>query len=316
MSTNNEHPNPVQKEEITLSSSDLTLYVSPWGASLRGLVANGVTEIITRYHGADKVGGQGDVLIPFPGRIRDGKYTFEGVEYQLTKNDGEGPNAIHGFLRSRPWDIIQQTNQSVTFGIDISGTDTPGYPFPLHIEVTYEVNPAGIDVHYVIKNTGTTNAPAAAGFHPYFTVGSALIDDMALTLPFNSYLIYDSGMLPTGALSSVSAVDYDFREERLIGPTKFNTCFVDPIRDSDGNIVINLRSSDAYTSVRVILGPDINYVVLYSGDPLPESHRRKSLAIEPMSGGSDAFNHPQWGLSVIKPGESAHGHWAVKYQVT
>jgi aldose 1-epimerase len=53
------------------------------------------------------------------------------------------------------------------------------------------------------------------------------------------------------------------------------------------------------------------YVVLYSGDPLPETHRRRSLAIEPMTCGTDAFNHPEWGLVTLSPGAIFKGAWGV-----
>ena len=85
----------LRNEEIALTSANLTLYVSPWGASIRGLVADKVTHLVTRYQGAGKTGGEGDVLIPFPGRVSGGKYNFEGVDYQMNRNDSDGPNAIH-----------------------------------------------------------------------------------------------------------------------------------------------------------------------------------------------------------------------------
>src|ERR1700694_1587057 len=103
--------------EITLADGDLRagdvkMKVSPYGASLRGLwreLPNGARqEIVTSYTGAHgKVGGQGDGLIPFPGRVREGRYTFAGKTYQMERNDKEGPNAIHGFLRQVPWEITE-----------------------------------------------------------------------------------------------------------------------------------------------------------------------------------------------------------------
>ncbi len=306
----------LRNEEIALTSANLTLYVSPWGASIRGLVADKVTHLVTRYQGAGKTGGEGDVLIPFPGRVSGGKYNFEGVDYQMNRNDSDGPNAIHGFVRMKPWKTIDHTESSATFAIDLSATEAPGYPFPLHIEVSYEVNAFGFDTRYKITNVGETNAPVAAGFHPYFSLGFSSIDDTMLTVPFDSFLVFDDGLLPTGAVERVSRSIYNFKEERIIADTKFNTCFLDPIRDDAGYVAINLRSADAGRSLQVILGPEINYVVLYSGDPLPETHRRKALAIEPMSCGSDAFNHPEWGLVALKSGETLTGHWGVRYKST
>ena len=102
--------------EITLSASDLRVKVSPFGASLRGMwreAADGMPqEIVTVYTGPHgKVGGQGDVLIPFPGRVRDGRYTFAGESHQMPANDRDGPNAIHGFLRLTPWEIEAQSER-------------------------------------------------------------------------------------------------------------------------------------------------------------------------------------------------------------
>ena len=54
-----------------------------------------------------------------------------------------------------------------------------------------------------------------------------------------------------------------------------------------------------------------DYVVFYSGDPLPAAHRRRSLAIEPMTCASDAFNHPEWGLVALVPGQTFSGAWGV-----
>ena len=57
------------------------------------------TDILWGYSGGScKKGGQGDVLIPFPGRVAEGRYSFDGQALQLERNDKEGPNAIHGFV--------------------------------------------------------------------------------------------------------------------------------------------------------------------------------------------------------------------------
>lgn len=95
--------------ELCLSFENQRAVVSPWGASLRRylLIDYGQeTDIVWGYSGSThKRGGQGDVLIPFPGRISDGRYAFEGQSLQLECNDKEGPNAIHGFVRSLPWHV-------------------------------------------------------------------------------------------------------------------------------------------------------------------------------------------------------------------
>jgi aldose 1-epimerase len=319
MSTQEPLPGPDTEFELVLQ--DLHARVSPYGASLRGVwqvtESGQKHEIITGYSGAkDKVGGQGDVLIPFPGRVRDGRYMFQGQVYQMTQNDKDGPNAIHGFLRQLLWDVTEATESSRTFSTNLDPNINSGYPFSLQATIRYTLTPSesesvGLTCRFSVTNTGNTPAPVAAGFHPYFTVGSSLIDEDSLLLPF-SYLLEFENLLPTGKILSVTDTPYDFRTAHPIGTTAFNTCFCDPIRDPDGLVRIRLTAPDCQRTVTVWFGTPLDYVVLYSGDPLPDSHRRRSLAIEPMTCASDGFNHPTWGLVALAPGDTFSGTWGVQ----
>lgn len=305
-----------QDTEITLSRDNLRLVVSPYGASLRGLSrqsGDGARqEIVTGYCGAgNKVGGQGDVLIPFPGRVKEGRYTFEGQTHQMKKNDKEAPNAIHGFLRSLIWETENRSEEAVTFSTAFGPHDHEGYPFALRSQVRYRVTATGMRCEFQIVNTGSGDAPVAAGFHPYFTVGTDTIDAATLEVPFASTLEYNADLVPTGQVLPVEGTPFDFRRPRNIDQTQFNTCYLNPARE--GNAPLRVRLSDPATgrAVSVQLDPSFDYVVLYSGDPLPEAHRRRALAIEPMTCGSDAFNHPEWGLAVLAPNVALSGAWEV-----
>ena len=306
--------NEATDNEIILASGDLRVRVSPFGASLRGMwreTANGIQEVITGYSGAkNKVGGQGDVLIPFPGRVRDGKYSFNGASYEMTRNDKDGPNAIHGFVRLKTWVTFLNSGDSATFTTSIASEDAPGYPFALTITVCYTLRDSGLQCEFTVKNEGDQLAPVGAGFHPYFTVGSDLIDLDSLTLPFNAFLEFQN-LLPTGNIVPVEGTPHDFRTPQTIAGTVFNTCFVAPLPDDDGKTRIRLSTMDGKRAVTVWMDASFGYVVLYSGDPLPETHRRRSLAIEPMTCGTDAFNHPEWGLVTLAPGEMFKGAWGV-----
>src|SRR5918992_6100352 len=99
-------------QEIVLALDGQRAAVSPFGASLRRYTVTdgeGEQEVLWGYSGlSNKRGGQGDVLIPFPGRVAHGRYVFEGKTLQLECNDKEGPegpNAIHGFLRAVFWTV-------------------------------------------------------------------------------------------------------------------------------------------------------------------------------------------------------------------
>ena len=301
--------------EIVLHTNDLYLRVSSYGASLRGLWREGrdgrQEAIITGYTSAqNKVGGQGDVLIPFPGRVRDGRYMFDGQAHQMLLNDKDGPNAIHGFLRTVLWETLDQGERAITFATSLHPDDHPGYPFSLRATVEYELDDQGLTCRFTIQNTGDRPAPVAAGFHPYFTVGSSLIDEDILQVPMAATLEFEN-LLPTGRILPVEHTVYDFRQPRPIGDTSFNTCYLDPRRDPDGLLRLRLTAADRRRAVTVWMDRAFNYVVLFSGDGLPSTHRRRALAIEPMTCGSDAFNYPDWGLTVLAPDQSFTGAWGV-----
>ena len=306
----------VKDQEIVLARGDMRMRVSPYGASLRGLwreMADGtVQEIATCYSGFDnKVGGQGDVMIPFPGRVREGRYRFDGTDYQLERNDKEAPAAIHGFLRFVPWEITDQAADSITFAASLGESDFAGYPFALHATIRYALTADGMTCHLTLRNTGARDAPVAAGFHPYFTVGSDKIDADTLHVPMSATLEFE-GLLPTGRVLAADGTGFDFRSPRPIGDTVLNTCYLQPVRDADGMLRVRLTSPDGARTVTVWMDKTFDYVVLYSGNPMPEPHRRHALAIEPMTCDSDALNYPDWGLVTLPPGETLSGTWGVE----
>ena len=267
------------------------------GASLRGLTRDGLP-VVTGYRGAaNKQGGQGDVLIPFPGRVAGGRYGWDGVDYQLPITDKDGPNAIHGFVRKVDWTIESRTPSSAVFTLQFAGAE--GYPFPLGLRVALALEATGLRVDAALTNAGSVDAPVAMGFHPYFTVGSALVDGDMLTLPFSKVLEFER-LIPTGNVLDVAAAGLDFRATRAIGQTVFNHCFCKPVRDADG--LTRVRLDGAGRSCTVWMDGAFDYCVVYTGDALPPALARTSIAIEPMTCGSDALNHPDWGLHRLRPG--------------
>lgn len=294
--------------EIELQSGDWTAVVSSHGASLRGVRYQDIP-VVTEYRGAaDKQGGQGDVLIPFPGRVAGGRYKWDGLEYQLPLTDKDGPNAIHGFVRKADWVLESRTLASAAFTLRFSGAQ--GYPFPLTLRLEYSLDANGLQVDTAITNSGSHDAPVAMGFHPYFTVGSAQVDTDTLQLPFNEVLEF-AQLIPTGNVMSVDDAGLDFRAGRVIGSTQFNHCFMSPTRGADG--LVRVRLKYGLRAFSVWMDETFDYCVVYTGDALPPGAARASIAIEPMSCGSDALNHPEWGLRRLNIGSTLHTQWGVTF---
>lgn len=304
--------------ELSISYENQRAVVSPWGASLRRYLSTDDggrdTDIVWGYSGGDrKRGAQGDVLIPFPGRIGDGRYAFEGRHLQLECNDKEGPNAIHGFVRSLPWHVQEARANKATFEIQLDA-DTyaqRGYPFSLAVSVTYDLGAGGLTCAFSVKNVGRHTAPVGVGFHPYFTVGTSLIDEAEVQIPGAAYLEFNERLVPTGTILNVAGTPWDCRRFREIGRRRFNHCYVQLERDAQGTATASLRHPAQGRRVDIAMDRMFSAIVVYSGDAVAEAPRA-ALAIEPMTCASDAFNHPDWGLTRLIPGETFSGRYRIQ----
>lgn len=304
--------------EVTLVWRDHRAVVSPWGASLRRYffvdTDGRETEIVWGYSGGkQKKGGQGDVLMPFPGRIADGRYTFDGSSYQLEKNDKEGPNAIHGFVRTLPWRVGPVQAHAVQFEIILDGEAyrAKGYPFSLASSVTYELSERGLTCTFEVRNDGSRLAPVGVGFHPYFMVGTEVVDEAEAVIPAAAMLEFNERLLPTGRILPVSGTEWDYRVARPIGARRFNHCFVQLERDADGLATASLRSTRTGRTVDVVVDHSCTAIVVYTGDAIA-GYERRALAIEPMTCATDAFNHPDWGLQCLMPGQVFAGQFSIR----
>jgi aldose 1-epimerase len=307
--------------EIMLSSGNQRAVVSPWGASLRRyfLVEAGGNEvdIVWGYSGgSQKKGGQGDVLIPFPGRIAGGCYTFDGEKFQLERNDKEGPNAIHGFVRTLPWRVVRAEASGVLFDIRLETEQygSKGYPFSLAIQVTYGLGDKGLSCSFDVRNAGTRPAPVGVGFHPYFTVGTTLIDEAEARIPGAGFLEFNDQLVPTGKVLPAAGTEWDCRDFRRIGEKKFNHCYVQLDRDAEGLATASLRHGGSGRVIEVTMDHAFSAIVVYTGDAIADAPRR-AFAIEPMTCASDAFNHPEWGLKRLIPGEEFSGRYTIRHRI-
>ncbi len=73
--------------------------------------------------------GRGQVLAPWPNRLADGRYEFNGIRAQAALDEPERRNAIHGLVRWLPWTL--QTRHQNQLSLRLQLHPTPGYPFSL-----------------------------------------------------------------------------------------------------------------------------------------------------------------------------------------
>ena len=252
-------------------------------------------------------GGRGQTLIPWPNRIRDGRYTFDGKAQQLPLTEVGKSNASHGLLRWVNWHLAERTDSSVTLAYDSHAQ--PGYPHAFDARITYALSEAGLEVHLEAMNTGTSACPFGMGSHPYFTAGTESVDDASLRCAATKFLEADQQAIPV-RIENVNDSN-DFRELRGLKGEVLNLCYLELERDGKGRANIDLVRNDGDGGVRVWMNEAFDYVMVYTGDDVPTvDRRRRGIAIEPMTCAPDAFNNG-WGLVVLQPGDSISGRWGV-----
>ena len=253
-------------------------------------------------------GAHGAPLIPWPNRLADGQYDFDGVQYQVALTEPLKHNAIHGLLRWRAWEVLRTSTARVTMGVRLH--PMPGYPFLLDVEVEYALAGDGLTVTTTATNAGVRPCPYGSGQHPYLSPGVGLIDQCTLQLEAGVRIVTDDKrQLPIGT-EAVDRTTYDFRESRLLGATKLDFAFTDLVRDADGRAWARLGGTDGR---RAELWVDESYPIieLYTGDTLAPERRRKGLGVEPMTCPPNAFASGE-ALIRLEPGKSVSTAWGAR----
>jgi aldose 1-epimerase len=260
-------------------------------------------------YGRDEVcsGGRGQALIPWPNRVRDGRYEFDGRSFQLALTEPEAGNAIHGLARWANWHPVSHAEDRLV--VEYRLHPQPGWPAVLDLRIEYALGPGGLSVTTVATNSGRDACPYGAGFHPYMTLGTDTIDELVLQAPGRSYLESDERGIPTG-VHAAGATCFDFTQPRVIGANQLDTGFTDLIRDDDGLARVRLRTADGERGVNLWLDGAYRYLMLFTGDTLAPAARRRGLAAEPMTCAPNALASGQ-GLIRLEPGESHRGAWGL-----
>ena len=254
----------------------------------------------------------GTVLVPWPNRLRDGHYEFDGDPHQVGLSEPSRRNALHGLAAWLPWTLVEQAPAGVTLRCRIF--PSPGYPFHLDTLVTYELGDEGLVVTTTSTNVGDRACPYALGFHPYVSAGSgATIDDCTLHIDASRRLLVDNRLIPVDDESVAGTAD-DFRGDRPLAGRVLDTGFTDVTADAAGQSFVRVASSDGHT-VEVWADANFGFWQVYSGDELPAPLARRSLAVEPMTAAPNAFQ-TGLGLRRLEPAEFVTSRWGARLAST
>lgn len=294
-------------DQYALRSADgrVTAEIAQVGAALRALTVGGV-DLVPRYPlELPTPAGSGIVLVPWPNRVRDGKWTQRGETRQLAITEPATGNASHGLLRFASYSVAARDAASITLSAPV--VPQTGYPFHLGTSVTYAIDGTGLEVTHAISNLGRDDAPVALGTHPYLCIADVDTADLVLRSSGSTRFVVDDQKVPTGQEPVDAATD--LRAGRRVGELSLDTAFGDLARDDDGRIRTTLTAPDG-RSLTLWQGEGFDYVQVFTTDRYPG--HPLALAVEPMTAPADALNSGQ-GLRWLGPGESWELRWGIAF---
>ncbi len=227
------------------------------GGRLASVNVHGLELLEQRTESNHPFGWGSYVMVPYAGRVRRGRFSFDGADYELPINLGD--HAIHGTSYDRPWEVLAASTGWALLGTRIGNDSTPEWPFPATVTHLISLSTSGLT--QVLGVTPTERAmPVTFGWHPWFRRrierGGALELDVDVSAA--QRLARDADGMAT--LDLVDA-----------GPRPWDDCFLDV-----GRTVLRWPGA-----IEVEVLHDAPCVVMY--DP------PHAICVEPESGPPDAF---------------------------
>ena len=261
------------------------------------------------------------VLWPFPNRVRDKRYTYQGQQYSLEQihRPGGYPSLIHGLVFDQPWHytqpVIGKDGVSVTTYIEMNAQSPnfTAYPFESRLSLTYSLAKTALSVTYQVHNQSARTLPFGFALHPYF---STIADkhDVLLTLPAQAVMEADDDMLPTGRIFDVQKVMYamyDLREPVPVAYLKLDHVFT----QLDASMLSILYYPKLRMQLHISATDDFTHQVIFTPGHVP------AVCIESQTCSTDAINLSQQSSALreaahlleVQPGETFSG--AIHYRV-
>lgn len=254
---------------------------------------------------APDLGHHGAVLAPWPNRLANGSFAFEGRRHQLPTNDPVYGHALHGLVFDQIWHVRDFTPSTVTMEHELR--PMPGYPFRLRLTVHYALDDATLHCTAKWQNQSATHAPFGIGFHPYFRPGPSPIEEWRLQVPASTFLGTDRATALPTELRDVDGSAYDFRTPRALGEDRFSVAYRRPGDQADLAVTV---TDTRGRMLSIAATSEFRWVQVFSGHLPDAGLSRRGLAIEPQTCPPNAFVSGQ-DVIAVAPGETGQGAWSV-----
>ncbi|MHC2997697.1 aldose 1-epimerase family protein [Microbacterium sp. HJ5] len=306
---------PSSGTQHALRAGDYEAVIASVGATVRSLTYAG-RDLVVPFD-ADEVrpSYRGATLAPWPNRVVDGRYTFGGVERQLSLTEPARSHALHGLAAWLDFEAVDKGPDHVTLAAVIQPQS--GYPWRIVVVTRFELGPDGLTQTVTARNESAEPAPWGTGPHPYLVAGDGLVDDWTLELPAAEVLAVTPDRLIPTDLVAVDADEperFDFRTARTIGSVEIDHAYSGLARDARGLTTVRVTAASG-SGVQMSWDDACAWVQIHTADKPEPALSRLGLAVEPMTCAPDAFNAADYdfdaGLIVLEPGAESTASWRI-----
>lgn len=282
--------------EITNSVSGTKAKIQlSYGASLDELIIRNI-KVITNLYPLDYIKTYpSSILFPFANRINDGKFNFNGSNYNLQCNEKQLNNAIHGLVYNKAFlvDELKKFENHAEIKLYYEEINPPtGYPFKFRVELTYKLTNEFLSLKINVINLDDKKLPFTVGWHPYFK--SVDLDKSKIQFDCIKKIKCNKNNIALGFEPFNSKMPLSLRKRR------FDDAFVlenPDVKFFTPEYDLVLKSSEKESFLQLYTPMNTN-----------------AIAIEPMTGVSDSFNN-KIGLKKLSPGQSYSIEWQVSIKI-
>ena len=219
-------PDGTQVDRITLRDGPCSCEIITYGGAVRSLIVpdrdGRPVDVVLGFDSLEDYMAQdkyiGALVGRYANRIGGAKFTLNGVEYPLYKNDGE--NSLHGGLvgfDKQVWTVEALTDNSVTLSL-VSPDMQEGYPGTLRVEVTYTLADGALRLDY--RGSADRDTVFNPTNHSYFNLSghsTGSVESQDIRLYASRYTPTVPGSIPTGEIAPVDGAFMDLRHTQPIG---------------------------------------------------------------------------------------------------
>jgi aldose 1-epimerase len=196
------------------------------------------------------------VLYPTPNRVRDSRFTFDGMTLRFTANDET--HFLHGLVHSLKWQsgVPSSDGEGAHFATwldwDSKQDDFTSFPFMHRISLTFTLTARSLRIAFAVENQGDHRLPFGFALHPWFRIlGSR--SETYLQVPAEKHM-EAVGLIPTGRLAELEGSSPDLRTPVSLGPLDLDDVYwgMRPDRPAgyearDKKVKVTLAASSEFT---------------------------------------------------------------------